>query len=178
MKTGAHKHTRIRWSMLVSHHPPCDYDRTVRICGVRVCTRCLGMVAGGVLGLLLAQTCAGIGLVSGLVATLAMTLPAACDFAAHELSVKYRSTNPRRFATGITFGFVVGACLGQMRQGNPWPFLGLLAYLALMQVAIVRLFQMRNHCDSYLDRYASAVYKETESNKSVEHYVSPGADAG
>ena len=162
----------------MSHHAPCDYDRTVSVFRVRVCTRCLGMLTGGVLGWLLAQTFAGIGLVWCLVGALAMTLPAVCDFAAHELSVKYRSTNPRRFATGSTFGFVVGVCLAQVRHGNPWPFLGLLAYLTLMQVAIVKLFQIRNHCDAYLERYASAVHKETESNKSVEHYVSPGADAG
>ena len=165
MTPGAHKHTRIRWSMLVSHHAPCDYDRTVRILRVRVCTRCLGMLVGSLLGWLLPQPCAGIGPFWCLIGALAMTLPAACDFAAHELAVKYRSTNPRRFATGITFGVVVGACFAQMRHGNPWPFLGLIAYLALMQVAIVRLFQIRNHCDSYLERYTSALYKETEANQ-------------
>lgn len=164
MKPRAHKHTRIRWSMLVSHHAPCDYDRTIHILGLRVCTRCLGMVAGCLPGWLLSQACIGFGYKWCLIGSLAMTLPAAYDFSANELSRNYRSTNLRRFVTGLTFGFVVGTCLASVWSGNAWPFLGLLAYLALMQVVIVKLFQIHGHCDAYLERYSSAVYEKTEAN--------------
>jgi hypothetical protein len=133
------------------------------------------MVAGSLVGWPLAQACATFGLLWCMIGTLAMTLPAACDFAAHELSVKYRSNNLRRFATGLSFGGVVGACLCHMRHGNAWPFLGLLAYLAVMQVVIVRLFQIRGHCDSYLERYASAAYIDTEVEPAPPPYSSPAA---
>ena len=161
--------------MLVSHHAPCDYDRTVRILGVRTCTRCLGMFSGTFVGWQLERVFARFDLLWCLIGAMALTLPAAFDFAAHELSTKYRSNNIRRFGTGLIFGFVIGACLVSLRNGNPWPFLGFIAYLAVMQFVIVRLFQIHGHSDSYLERYASAVYINSEVEPSPPPYSSPAA---
>ena len=161
----------------MSHHAPCDYDRTVGIFGVHVCTRCLGMACGIIPGWHLAHAVAAVGPLWCVIGTLVMTLPAAYDFAVHELWDKYRSNNLRRLVTGLMFGIVVGAYLSHMRHESTLPFFGLLAYFAAMQVAIVRLFQIYGHSDSYLERYTSAVFIETKVEPTPAHYSSPAAGA-
>ncbi len=170
MTECAYKHvSRIRWSMLVSHHAPCDYDRTMTLFRIRVCVRCLGMLGGALAGYCINP--AGIEvhntwLVTG---SIALALPAAFDFTAHELIKQYRSSNFRRFITGCLFGIGVGACLATAWQGSRWPLFCLLAYLALMQVVIAGLFRISGHLDSYVARYEAALFKSgtafTESEK-------------
>ena len=159
MKSFTHKHgSRIRWSMLVSHHAPCDYDRTLSLFRHRVCVRCLGMFGGLLFGCYINLVCNEIPSAWLVTVGLCLTLPAAFDFTAHELIKKYRSTNFRRFITGGMFGVAVGACLAHAWQGERWPLLFLLAYLALLELVIAGLFRVYGHLDSYVARYTAAVY--------------------
>lgn len=43
---------KIRWSMLLSHHPPSQYCRTYKILGIRVCARCTGIIMGIIIGII------------------------------------------------------------------------------------------------------------------------------
>ena len=146
--------------MFVSHHAPCDYDRTLSLFGLRVCVRCLGMLGGVLAGCWINVTWFGVTNTCLVAMGLGLTLPAAFDFAAHELNKKYRSTNFRRFVTGGMFGVVVGVCLALAWQGIRWPLFCLLAYLALLEIAIAGLFRICGHLDSYIARYEAALYKD------------------
>ncbi len=144
--------------MLVSHHPPCDYDRTLFFLGIHVCVRCLGMLGGTFAGCFVNQAWMGVPGAWLVMIGLGFTLPAALDFAAHELTKGYRSTNFRRIITGGMFGVAVGACLAHAWEGKWWPLLCLLAYFALLEIVIAGLFRISGHLDSYVARYAEAVY--------------------
>ncbi len=156
--------SRIRWAMLVSHHAPCDNDRTLSLFGLRVCVRCLGMFGGVLAGCWIKVTMFGVPHICLVMCGLGLTLPAAFDFAAHELSKKYRSTNFRRLVTGGLFGIVVGVYLAFAWQGIRWPLFCLLAYLALLELAIAGLFRKCGHLDSYIARYEASLYKD-EGNR-------------
>lgn len=91
--------------MLLSHHPPCDYDRTCSIGGVRLCVRCLGVALGAVGWLLLLpSTWQAHWLLAGLCA-----VPGVLDFTLHELNL-LESSPAKRLITGLLFGFFL-ACL-------------------------------------------------------------------
>lgn len=142
----------------MSHHAPCDYDRTLTLFGVRICTRCLGMSGGLLAGCYTRQVFVDISDVWLFIGGLCLTLPAAFDFAAHELIKTYRSTNPRRFITGGFFGFAVGLCLARMWQGAGWPLICLLVYIVFLEFVVAGLFWAHGHLDSYIERYVAAVY--------------------
>jgi len=44
---------KVRWSMLLSHHPPSQYCRTYKILGIRFCARCTGIVLGLIIGIVI-----------------------------------------------------------------------------------------------------------------------------
>ena len=142
--------------MLVSHHAPCDYDRTISFCGVRICVRCIGMLCGAFAGYGLAQFTYNCTFAQLMVASIGLTLPAAIDFTCHELVSKYHSSNIRRFVSGSLFGIPGGVAVTFAIHGRWKLLLFLLAFLALMQFAIATLFKLRGHMDPYVERYARA----------------------
>ena len=123
-----------------------------------MCTRCLGMIAGILLGFLKPDILAGVLLVWKIIFILFLTLPAAIDFTVRELLASYRSSNFIRFITGVLFGLAGAYCLAQARTGSVGILIGFLIYLALVQVVIVKIFQIHGHADAYLERYAQAAY--------------------
>lgn len=116
------------------------------------------MICGGFVGWHLAQTCDVLPMGWQIVGAFVLTVPAAFDFVAHELIARYRSSTFRRFCTGISFGFVVGATVASALHGQIWPLMGLLAYLMMMQVAIAAIFKATGHLDAYVERYATATH--------------------
>jgi uncharacterized membrane protein len=86
---------RVRWSMLLSHHVPSDYDRTSTVGKVRVCTRCLGVAIGTAAALAgwraLSHTPSALFIIAA--------VPGVLDFVVHETGVS-ASSPLRRFLTG------------------------------------------------------------------------------
>ena len=161
MRDSLQKHApRIRWCMLISHHPPCDYDRTLVLFGLRVCSRCLGMVAGACTGLCASRCWSPLSSLWLFIACLGLCIPAAVDFSAHELMPGYCSYNSRRVLTGYLFGMSVAICsiMGVSALPNSLLILSLFVYLCVMEFVIAILFRRKGHLDDYVARYAEAVY--------------------
>ena len=148
----------VRWSMLLSHHAPCDYDRTWKVGGMRVCVRCLGMFLGAVTGFLGGSYIPLRGFVMPTIMTLALVAPAAIDFSAHELHKRYKSNNARRFLTGVLFGISAGRVIVAAYCGKWIPLLLFVALCALIEITIAILFFRQGHMDTYLARYEEGVW--------------------
>ncbi len=172
------KSKNIRWSMLLSHHAPCDYDRTWRVCGVRICVRCLGMAFGAVIGLVIAiPVCPRQISAMNFVVTVALIMPAVLDFAAHELHSEYTSNNFKRFFSGVLFGMPGGVCLLSACRGQWLPVLLLITFFAFLEIALAVMFFLTGHLESYIARYERAVWiDEQKTSKSQNQIQSVKAD--
>lgn len=90
-------------------------DRCLTVAGRRtpICARCVGFVGGNLVGLA-ALFALGPATAAWAVAGLALLVPVAVD-GALQLATRHRSTNPRRFLTGLLGGagqiLILGAVL-------------------------------------------------------------------
>lgn len=97
---------RPRWSMVLSHHPPSQYDRTLHIGGWRVCARCTGVGIGILIGALFTGTQFAYALKSTWVlgtfalVTLSVGIIA---FVLNEAAIR-KSNNSERLIFGLIFG--------------------------------------------------------------------------
>lgn len=168
MKSCRRDIRKIRWSMLLSHHPPCDYDRTVVIFGCRFCVRCLGMLTGLAGGLLGAPVFTGFPLAGLIICGLVLTLPAAADFTAREVLTSYRASNFRRCLSGIVFGLPAGVFISFSVQGRILPLIALLAWMPCLQMVIALILRHSGRLESFLARYEQAVIvRETADSGTV-----------
>ena len=152
---------KIHWEMLLSHHAPCDYDRTWRLGSLRICTRCTGMLLGFIAGLGSTFFLPQIGVWQTAFLCMFLMLPAGFDFACHELFKAYRSHDSIRFCTGVIFGWPIGLLLRLcFYYGVVMPFVTILIFAAVMQVVIGFVFLFRGHLEGYLAKYELAVFGE------------------
>jgi uncharacterized membrane protein len=134
--------------MLLSHHPPVDYDRTWTIGAVRVCVRCLGVAVGTTLALALWDNAPGVPVV----AILAAAVPGVLDFTLHELRLS-TSCQARRFLTGASFGVFVAAFLRTAVQGPLSRFVLYLCWLVLLEGACALALRCAGRLEGLLTRY-------------------------
>lgn len=154
----------VQWGMLLSHHAPCDYDRTWEIGKLRICTRCAGMFAGWVAGLSTAFFFKEFPVWYAVAVCALLMLPAAADFCCHELVSAYRSHNAIRVITGILFGYPFGVVVWLcFYHGVIMPTVTILLYAALMEIVISFIFFFRGHLEKYLSKYELAVFGELKS---------------
>jgi uncharacterized membrane protein len=152
--------------MLLSHHAPCDLDRTIGIGPVRLCTRCVGVFFGIIIGAATSNH-VGVNSVFTWLALLILPLPAALDFSLHELSEKYRGNNRRRFATGVLLGLPLGWAMLWLSHGFLVVAIGFVGYLMLIEITIAGFFCARGHLDEYVERYANAVHVDPQEKKQL-----------
>lgn len=146
------------WRMLLSHHAPCDYDRTWAIGGFRVCVRCLAVFACAVLAFA-GQVffCWDVTPFRQWLCVL-MIIPAWVDFSAGELLPFYPKTNSFRFLTGAVFGTGLGICLGWGCLLGAWrPLFFFCMGTVLLELAVAFLFYCCGHLEDYLAKYEEAV---------------------
>jgi len=167
-KSRQNKSPAICWSMLVSHHPPCDYDRTIIIAGVHVCTRCAGMFFGAVIGMISCQYLLHAPATILIGAGVLFALPAGIDFTMHEISRQYQSNNFRRLSTGFLFGVVAAMLFGCTIFGRLYPFLVFCVAMIIMQFTIATIFRVTGHLDSYIDRYINGTRKDVRTSP-IDH---------
>ena len=141
-----HKVGKSIWWMLLSHHAPCDLDRTWTICGVHVCVRCFAMSIA--VCLVFAASCSFcIPYTRGLLSLcLLLMLPAGIDFTLEELLAAYPASNVSRFATGFLFGTGGGICLVWLFLHGKWgPILFFTGGAIVMQFVIALIFLRLGH---------------------------------
>lgn len=134
--------------MLLSHHPPCDLDRTWRIGSLRVCVRCLGVLTGAAVALASWDGWSTVPVLAAFIAA----VPGVADFTLHELCLS-PSNNTRRFLTGASFGVFVAAALSAGLDGN-WTRLLLYAvWFCCLQVAATAALRSSGRLEALLTRY-------------------------
>ncbi|MEI6808772.1 MAG: DUF2085 domain-containing protein [bacterium] len=147
--------------MWLSHHPPCDYDHTLLLGSVRVCARCSGIMIGILLALASLDwwrtwpTCAIFATV------ILLPIPAVADFLRHE-GFGRPSNNARRCSTGLLIGVVCGMLLAAWRLGAPLVTFGAIAWLILLEFAVMLTLRATGTMDSYAARYEDAVVKKAD----------------
>jgi uncharacterized membrane protein len=135
---------RIIFNLIFSHHPPCQYNRTLRIWGnFRVCARCTGEAIGLVLTIFLVKVC-NISSWEWAILAIFTPLPAIIDWST-QATEKRESNNYIRLVTGATFSFswVIIGFLFARRDILPGLFTlaivileGLIAFKILWQAGI------------------------------------------
>ena len=143
---------------MLSHHPPCDLDRTWSIFGVNICVRCFGMVVSFCMSIILMTkfdvSCDGWKIFLCVIAM----LPAGIDFTLGELVLSYPRSNMLRFITGSIFGVGIGVSVSWWYTEDCWmPMALFVAFAFIMQIVIALLFYMCGHLDEYVLKYENAV---------------------
>ena len=141
----------IRWSMLISHHPPCDYDKTWRIGQIRVCTRCLGIICAVLIVVGLADF--KFSLANSWIFFL--PLPAVADFLAHETG-RRRSNNTQRFLTGFLIGMPLGCCVLAFAAGCLFYGFLIALWLICLEFVTALLLKKSGKFEGYLLKYEKA----------------------
>lgn len=156
------------WWMLLSHHPPCDLNRTWRVFGVYVCVRCLGMAVACLVALAVSAAFPVKCCPWTIVSCVATMLPAGIDFMLGELLVAYPSSNALRFATGLVFGFGCGICIAWCFTAGQWiPIALFVSFALLMQFVIAFAFRACGHLEEYVAKYEEACYGNDSCKKNV-----------
>lgn len=138
--------------MLLSHHPPCDYERTWRIGSLHVCVRCLGVLIGTGVALVSWDSWSSISLLAASVAA----IPGVADFVLHELGTS-PSHNPRRFITGACFGIFVAAALWAALDARWLHLLFSGLWIILLQIAAAAVLRGAGRIEALLARYEEGV---------------------
>lgn len=150
----------IRWSMLLSHHPPRDFDHTVRLFGIRLCARCTGVFVGIVICWVCDGGPAKPSSVTHLAACLLVPMPALLDFTLHEIGW-WRGHNLMRLLTGGLFGAAVGDIVHGVVNGDVWrPVVGC-AWIGLLATCVGAIMKSHGVLDEFLSRYECAVRRPT-----------------
>lgn len=143
----------MRWSMLLSHHVPADYDRTWKVGSVHVCTRCLGVAAGMAAALAYWQTWSSFSVLVFMI----MALPGVLDFTIHELGLG-TSSSARRFITGVLFGPFAAALLRALVERRLEQSALFLGWFVLLQMTSALALKHFGRLDQLLRRYEDGVY--------------------
>ena len=137
--------------MVLSHHPPSQYERTLHVAGCRWCARCSGVLIGVLVGALILRATALLLYVSvwHFLCITAVTLVfGVVAFVRNESGVR-RSNNYER----IAFGLVIGALLPIIWAISPWYFAVVLALLAVGQFASALMLRRAGLLDRFFSEY-------------------------
>jgi len=148
----------IRWSMLISHHPPCDYGRTFKLFGIRICTRCFGVIAGILFYIVSSFLTQGVTGIEYLLAMMILPLPAVFDFSLHELNI-LKSNNPKRFVTGLMLGIPVAYSLAAFAGGHILCGIIVILWILLLEFGVALILNRNGHLEKLIKRYEAAVRK-------------------
>jgi len=150
--------TKIKWGMIISHHAPIDYDRTLKIYKFRFCTRCLGVFIGFIFTLLLLPLTHALENINMFYFFIFfLPIPAVIDFLCHELQW-FKSNNYLRLLSGILLGVPIGLSILFIKVSFIYLFLLILWYVVI-EFFVAYFLKSKNHLEKYLRKYTNAIYK-------------------
>ena len=140
-----------RWSMVLSHHPPSQYDRTLHFAGRRWCARCSGALIGVLAGaLIFSRTPMLLQLSVWHLAGIALfTLSLGIVAFVRNESGSRQSNNYER----IVFGFALGCLFPVSWALSPWYFGALLLLIVLGQFISAIALRRAGLLDSFFAQY-------------------------
>jgi uncharacterized membrane protein len=148
----------VNWGMVLSHHPPCQYNRTFTLLGIRFCVRCTGILAGILLWVIvfyLTDLPFYLTFITGFL----FPLPAILNFTLNELG-KRKNSNSKRTITGILMGLAIGTAFGFLLTGRIWPGIAIIAWIILLEFAVALILRQAGVLDKFIREYEDAVYKD------------------
>lgn len=141
------------WPLLLSHHPPSDWDHTVQVGKLRLCVRCLGIWCGFVAVFLVASnTC----LFLPIWALFLLPCPAVCDFLFHELGYT-KGHNLLRWSTGVLLGGALGLGLMRWLHGETWLGVGLLSWFGMLEILAAAVLRKTGRMENFIERYEAEI---------------------
>jgi len=129
---------------LLSHHDPKDYHRCVRVAGLHLCARCLGLYPTmlAVIGVQVALR-APMSLPGDLFVAFLLPLPAMVDWARGRFAPS-SGTTLTRMGSGVLLGIALGRTLYlHVRQPGWWLTMAQLGVLAAIFLVVELLVRIR-----------------------------------
>lgn len=142
---------KVRWSMLLSHHPPSQYCRTYKIFGIRLCARCLGIPIGILIGFILNPSMFWWILI-------VLPLPTFINFLIQELQW-IKSYNLWKTILTIPLGVYLYILLESLIKLDLSTFIFMLLYIIIIEFIIAHILNKNNKLDQLIKEYEVGVYK-------------------
>ena len=143
---------KVRWSMLLSHHPPTQYCRTYKVGNMRICARCLGIP----IGIFACCMYENIPSVLPLWVYFLMPIPTFLNFLLQELNLIPSLNLLKTFLT-ILLGFYIYFMFKHFYEEDFVLALGLLFYLLLIEVIVVLILGKFDKIEGLINEYEKGV---------------------
>jgi len=148
---------KINWGMLISHHPPCQYDRTYCFLGIRCCSRCTGIIIGIISSIIFISFVA-IDFTVILITVVVLPLPAIANFTLNELG-KTKNNNIKRILTGFLLGITIGFALDYLICGNYLYGILIIFWIFFLEIIVTIILHKANILEYFIKQYEDGVYK-------------------
>ena len=144
--------------MIISHHPPSQYNRTFRLFGIRFCTRCTGILFGTIAMFIVLK---GEVISSGLLFPfiLLFPIPAILNFTLTELE-KIKNNHFQRFSTGFFLGNAIGFIVYDLFWGTLFEAIITLVTIILLEILVAVILSKKGKLEPFIKQYEEGVYRE------------------
>ena len=148
---------KINWGMLVSHHPPCQYDRTFSIGKRRFCVRCTSIFSGVLFTFLFFDQ---IVKINSLLFASCFILPlyAIINFTLNELGL-IKNNNLKRFISGLLLGFSLGFALNFILNGNLIKGLLIIIWVFMLEFIVAIILNRHGKLENFFKEYEEGIFK-------------------
>ena len=153
------KTKKVRWSMILSHHPPSQYCRTYKIAGIRLCARCLGIPVGFILNILFFS-------IIPYYILFMLPIPTFLNFLLQELKL-IRSINFLKTILTIFLGIYLFENLSFFISGNYLIGVSMLIYLVVIEFIIAKILDNNGKLETLISEYENGVYIENHTQQNV-----------
>lgn len=137
--------------MLLSHHPPSQYNRTYKILGIRICARCSGLPLGVILYMLIPHL-PEFGLL------LLFPLPSFANFLWQELG-KMPSLNLLKTLLTLPLGYFLGRLGGYVCSADYLMAILLMLYLLAIQFLVAFVLHRYAKLEALVVAYEEGMYE-------------------
>jgi len=147
---------KINWGMLISHHPPCQYNRTISLGKYRFCARCTGVISGVVISFSF-YSLLEINLL--LLLSFLLPLPAVFNFTLYEIDC-INSNNFYRIITGLLLGITIGwAILNLLTDKIEYSIL-ILIWIIILEIVVTVVLYKAKVLEEFFSQYENGLFKE------------------
>jgi uncharacterized membrane protein len=143
---------KVRWSMLLSHHPPSQYSRTYCFFGIRICARCSGIVLGMLLSLLLSFSLSWYIIVI-------LPLPTFVNFLLQELAL-IRSVNFLKTILTVPLGFYLFILAKNLINLDLFWVALMIIYLLFIEFILAYILIRNKRIEKLIEEYERGIYLE------------------
>ena len=145
------KKKKVRWSMLLSHHPPQQFCRTYKIFGIRICARCLGIPIGIIIML-------AFNIRMPLWLFFILPIPTFLNFLLQELKLIPSINWLKTFLT-IMLGISIFEIYNSFKNGNLLFGVFIISYLFALEFIVAYILHKKDKLEDLIELYENNIYK-------------------